>query len=198
MIKKPYESRARSHPIAVAAILAIVSVAAGASDDDDRPGDRLEGRAGHEQAQIRRGFEISPVPLDLRGKSRGMVGLGSYLVNTSGCNDCHTWPNYATGGDPFKGQPEQINTVSYLAGGREFGPFVSANLTPDKDGKPAGLTRAEFIHTLKTGHNPHDPPGEIIQVMPWPVYGKKVDRDLEAIYEYLTAIPPRVMPTPSP
>jgi hypothetical protein len=29
----------------------------------------------------------------------------------------------------------------------------------------------------------------ILQVMPWPVYGKMSDRELEAIYEYLQAIP---------
>jgi hypothetical protein len=29
----------------------------------------------------------------------------------------------------------------------------------------------------------------ILQVMPWPVYGKMSDRELEAIYEYLRAIP---------
>ena len=34
---------------------------------------------------------------------------------------------------------------------------------------------------------PEGPP--ILQVMPWPVYGKMSDRELEAIYEYLKAIP---------
>ena len=82
-----------------------------------------------------------------------------------------------------------INFPVYLSGGRQFGPFTSANLTPDASGKPAGLTLNEFIQTLRTGHNPHDPPGSIIQVMPWPVYGKKTDHDLRAIYEFLRAIP---------
>ena len=198
-MKRNLDGRNRCRKLAAAALTALIStVATAAADDDDRLGDRLEGRAGHEQAQIRRGFEINPVPLDLSGKSRGLVGLGSYLVNTTGCNDCHTHPSYAPGHDPFRGQSEQINASVYLAGGRQFGPFVSANLTPDKHGKPAGLTREEFIQTLRTGHNPHDPKGEILQVMPWPVFGKKIDRDLSAIYEYLTAIPSRKMPTPSP
>ena len=120
-----------------------------------------------------------------------LVGLGSYLVNTTGCNDCHTHPAYAPGGDPFARQPEQINAAQYLAGGRTFppSPFVSANITPDFAGLPAGLTREEFIQTLRTGHNPKDPPGEILQIMPWPVFGKKTDRDLSAIYEFLRAIP---------
>ena len=32
-------------------------------------------------ANVRRGFEIAPVPLNLRGRDRDLVGLGSYLVN---------------------------------------------------------------------------------------------------------------------
>jgi len=78
-----------------------------------------------------------------------------------------------------------------MAGGRTFppSPFVSANITPDASGKPAGLTFDQFVATLRSGHNPLDPPGTILQVMPWPVLGKKTDADLRAIYEYLSAIP---------
>jgi len=43
-----------------------------------------------ELGQILRGFEIAPVPLNLAGKDWKLVGLGSYIVNTTGCNDCHT------------------------------------------------------------------------------------------------------------
>ena len=94
-----------------------------------------------EKARIARGFQIAPVKLKLKGRNRDLVGLGSYIVNAQGgCNDCHTNPPYAEGGDPFQGEPEQINTAGYLAGGTAFGPFVSANITPDEDGLPAGLT----------------------------------------------------------
>jgi hypothetical protein len=153
--------------------------------DDDR-----ESRHGSEKNEIRRGFEIAPVPLNLAGKNRALVGLGSYIVNgQGGCNDCHTHPSYAQGGDPFLGQPEQINADQYLTGGRVFGPVaVSRNLTPDQTGKPAGLTFEEFRHLLRTGEDP-DAPGKLLQVMPWPVYGKMTDLDLRAIYEFLSAIP---------
>ena len=140
-------------------------------------------------SQIQRGYEINPVPLNLEGRNRGLVGLGSYIVNTTGCNDCHTNPSYAVGGNPFLGQPEQINTAGFLAGGQRFGPFTSANITPDALGRPAGLTLQQFMTTLRTGHNPLDPPGALLQVMPWPAFGKKTDQDLRAIYEYLSAIP---------
>jgi hypothetical protein len=163
---------------AAAAVLALMALpAAGAADDESS------------QSQIQRGFEINPVPLDLKGKNRALVGLGSYIVNTTGCNDCHTNPSYVPGGNPFLGQPEQVNVAGFLAGGQHFGPFVSANITPDALGRPAGLTLEQFISTLRTGHNPLDPPGVLLQVMPWPAFGKKTDRDLTAIYEYLRSIP---------
>lgn len=144
-----------------------------------------------DESQIRLGFEIAPVDLDLRGKNRQLVGLGSYLVNTTGCNDCHTHPNWATGGNPYLGEPEQINTAQYLAGGRVFttpaGMFKSPNITPDYSKKPAGLTLHEFLKVIRTGHDPED--GELLQVMPWPLYRWKTERDLTAMYEYLRAIP---------
>ena len=84
--------------------------------------------------------------MDLRGKDPALVGLGSYVVNTSGCNDCHTHPEFKEGGNPFLGQPEMINAPVYLSGGRQFGPFTSANITPDSNGLPAGLTRRGFHH----------------------------------------------------
>jgi hypothetical protein len=147
-----------------------------------------------ELAQVLRGFEIAPVKLNLAGKDWALVGLGSYLVNTTGCNDCHTHPNWATGGNPYLGEKEQINTAQYLSGGRIFGPLTapiatSANITPDQNGRPAGLTLAGFLEVMHTGHDPRDPPGDLLQVMSWPLYRWKTARDLNAIYEYLRAIP---------
>ena len=151
--------------------------------------------------QILRGYEIAAnqgIPLNLRGKDWSLVGLGSYLVNTTGCNDCHSHPNWTATGNPYSGQPEQINTAEYLAGGRTFGmdtsdpknpvPIVSANLTPDKKGRPAGLTLAQFLSVIHTGQDP-DVPGRLLKVMPWSLYHWKTDLELTAMYEYLRAIP---------
>jgi len=168
------------------AVLTTSSMLGGTAQSGDE-----EDRADHaSDSRIVKGLAIAPVPLNLRRKNVALVGLGSYLVNAGGaCNDCHTWPNYAPGGDPFAGEPEKINTPVYLAGGRPFGPTLkSENITPDADGRPAGLTLTEFIKFLRTGRDPHDPT-KIVQVMPWPVYGKLTDHDLKAIYEYLRAIP---------
>lgn len=150
------------------------------------------------EAQIQTGLDISPVTIDLRGRNRALVGLGSYIVNAvAGCSDCHTWPQYVPGGDPFLGQPEQINAARYLGGGRPFGPFVSNNITPDAvTGLPGGMTFNEFLVVMRSGvDRDHSPPpvpspaNDLLQVMPWPVFRNMTARDLRAIYEYLSAIP---------
>lgn len=164
-----------------------------ASQGDDRdswwhPGSSHDDRDGDDW-RIKRGFAITPVALHFNHKNRELVGLGSYLVNAvGGCNDCHTNPSYVFGGDPFMGQPKQVNAAHYLAGGQHFGPFVSRNLTPE-NGLPEGHTFAEFKNIMRHGTD-DDNPGQLLQVMPWPTYQSMTDDDLRAIYEYLRAIPP--------
>jgi hypothetical protein len=169
-------------------------------DDRDRDGD---------EAKIRRGYEIAPVPLNLAHKNRALVGLGSYIVNAVGeCDGCHSagpQTQFLPGGNPyFVGQHEMINPATYLGGGRDFGPYAglahlySRNLTPDHSGMPiGGDTFEKFRHTIRTGFDPDQihsnlpPPfdGTLLQIMPWPAYRNMTDRDLRAIYEYLSAIP---------
>jgi hypothetical protein len=125
-----------------------------ATDDDD---DRNE-------SKIKRGFEIAPVPLNLEGKNRALVGLGSYIVNAHvPCNECHgsgpAITQFLPGGNPYFGQPTIINPATYLGGGRDFGALVpgsahiiSRNLTPDKTGLPeGGRTFSEFVQIMRTG-----------------------------------------------
>jgi hypothetical protein len=149
------------------------------------------------ESKVKRGFDIAPVPLNLTGKNRALVGLGSYIVNAVGdCNGCHHGPSgeYAPGGDPFQGQPTIVNQAAYLAGGTPlFGPFLPRNLTPDKTGTPeGGASFEEFVSIMRTGVDPdhaHPQFGPLLQVMPWPAFHDMTDRDLRAIYEYLSAIP---------
>ena len=62
----------------------------------------LQGSAVHadEISQILRGYEIiteifpKGTKLSFGGTDWALVGLGSYLVNSTGCNDCHTHPNW--------------------------------------------------------------------------------------------------------
>jgi hypothetical protein len=149
-------------------------------------------------SKIQRGFAIAPVNLNLRGKNRALVGLGSYIVNAAGdCNGCHFGPagEYADGGNPFQGERKVVNQAAYLAGGTPlFGPvLIPRNLTPDKTGRPAGgASFEEFRDILRTGIDPdqaHPQLGPYLQVMPWPTFQNLTDRDVRAIYEYLSAIP---------
>jgi hypothetical protein len=145
-------------------------------------------------ARIRIGFEVTPVPVTLRGTDPNLVGLGSYIVNTrTTCNHCHTQPQWETGHNPFMGQfPAMMNAPVYLAGGRVFGPFVSRNLTPDAHHLPGGLTFTQFVKLIRTGVDPdnvHPTISPLLQVMPWPYFRNMTDHDLAAIYVYLRAIP---------
>lgn len=151
------------------------------------------------QSEIQQGLDIAPVPLDLAGRNRALVSRGSYIVNAQGdCNGCHTvnFDPYEPGGNPFNGEPERIDPEKYLVGGSAFGPFISRNLRPNPDtGLPADLTLGMFIEVMRQGTDFHDasnpiPGTPILQVMPWPTFGKMTDRDLLAIYEYLSALPP--------
>jgi hypothetical protein len=147
-----------------------------------------------DESRVQEGLRIAPVILNLKGRNRALVGIGSYLVNAvSECNDCHTRPHYLHGGNPFNGEAEIPNAAQHLTGGNQFGPFTSVNLTPDPiTGLPAGLTFPEFVHLLRTGETDDHPQfGPLLQVMPWPTFRKMTDNDLRAIYEYLSAIPSR-------
>jgi hypothetical protein len=149
-----------------------------------------DGDAG-DASKVQRGFAIAPLPLNLKGRNPDLVGLGSYIVNAQGvCNSCHTNPPYAAGGNPFLGQPIVINANGYLLGGVSFGPFVSRNLRPElPSGLPAGRTYAQFLQIMQQGTD-LDNTGQLLQVMPWPVFQDMTERDLRAIYEYLSALPP--------
>ena len=103
-------------------------------------------------SEIKRGAEVAPIPLNMKGLNPALVREGSFIVNAQGgCNDCHTVPQYAPGGNPFFGQPEIVNEPCYLAGGGVFGPFVSRNITPRADGRPAGRTLDEFKQLMRIG-----------------------------------------------
>src|SRR5262249_11246446 len=137
-----------------------------------------------EDSRVQRGLDISPVKPNLTRANRERVGPGSYIVNAPGaCNDCPTRPSYSI--DPYTPGRRQgvVNAQNFLAGGTAFvtpgGTFVSPNLTPDPadhnlpDG---GHTFDQFKSMMRTGHDA-DPPHDILQIMPWPVYGNMTDED---------------------
>lgn len=175
-----------SRVVAALAAAAAIATTWGAA----RAGSEAAGAADSEAELAAIGLRIAPVPLDLAGRDRRLVGLGSYLVNLATCSGCHTNPEYAPGHDPFEGQKAKIDAARYLAGGTDFGGVVSANITPDRKGRPAGLTYDRFVRAMRHGADPGHP-GRLLQVMPWPAYRDVTGHQLRAIYEYLGAIPSR-------
>jgi hypothetical protein len=183
--------------------------------EDDENGD----------ARVRQGLRLAPVRLNLAGRNRELVGLGSYIVNAQAdCNGCHSAgpeTEFTDSGNPYLLPPvfsgkKKINPDTYLGGGNDFGPFpgpgpfphiVSRNLTPDNTGLPeGGNTFEEFRTIMRTGKdfdNLHptctgDPDGtclpfpfngDLLQIMPWPIFQNMSDHELRAIYEYLSAVP---------
>ncbi len=132
------------------------------------PRGKAEDRGDDSDSKIERGFEIAPVHLNLEGKNRALVGLGSYIVNAQAdCDGCHSAgvrTEFAMGGNPYFGQREKVNPATYLGGGRDFGELVpppgigsahiiSRNLTPTpKTGLPEGdHTFEEFLTIFRTG-----------------------------------------------
>lgn len=196
--------------VGTCAVVATIAIAASNTPS------RAKAESGDSRIQI--GLNAAPVPLDMRGKNPAMVGLGSYYVNVVGdCDGCHSagpQTEYAPGGNPYFHQRERVNPATYLGGGRDFGALipgsahiVSRNLTPDASGRPiGGDSFQEFMHTIRTGIDPdHLHPactgapnancipapfdGNLLQIMPWPNLRHLSERDLRAIYEYLSTIP---------
>ncbi|WP_026951224.1 c-type cytochrome [Algoriphagus mannitolivorans] len=118
------------------------------------------------------------------------VAYGAYLVNASGCIECHTQVT-----------PEGmiIEELAY-AGGRDF-PFpdgtvsTSSNITQCPDTGIGNWTEEMFLSRFKqyvdSGYVvPKVAPGEFNTIMPWTMYAGMKEDDLKAIYAYLKTIPP--------
>src|SRR5947199_7489808 len=103
-----------------------------------------EGDDDRDEARVRRGFQIAPVPLNLAGKNRALVGLGSYIMNAaSDCNSCHNGGqppdfDFLPGHNPYQfipgtnlPQPKTLNPAVYLGGGQVFGTADGGPVTAD-------------------------------------------------------------------
>jgi mono/diheme cytochrome c family protein len=99
------------------------------------------------------------------------VDYGAYLTHAFGCTMCHG-DNLAGGITPEFAGPGQIPK--------------SPNLTPAGD--LGGWSEADFIQTLRTGVTPE---GKELNDdhMPWKMYSKASDEDLQALWLYLQSLP---------
>jgi mono/diheme cytochrome c family protein len=120
------------------------------------------------------------------------VERGKYLVQISGCSDCHT-----PGG--MLGQPDMAR---YLGGSDVgfaipgVGIFLGPNLTPDQETGLGGWTNDQIIAAFRTGKRPD---GRMLsEVMPYPSFAHLTDQDAQAIAAFLKSLPPIKNKTPGP
>ena len=147
------------------------------------------------------------------------VEHGAYIVNTSGCHDCHTpWKLGPKGPEPdmtraLIGHPADLKmppppplpegpwlwlgaaTNTAFAG--PWGVSFTANLTPDKETGLGDWTPEMFIATMRTGlHQGKGRPA--LPPMPWSVYGNRSDNDLRDLFAYLQSLAPVHNRVPEP
>ena len=140
-----------------------------------------------------------------RGGATSAVERGKYLVNITGCHDCHSPKKDAQGHidetRPLSGRPMTTGVPSTTAGEIHtaldltawtgpWGTTNSSNLTPDPT---TGLVsrkynEATFIAMFRTGKKPNGV--GILPPMPWEMYTNMTDDDLKAIWAYLQTIKP--------
>jgi len=142
--------------------------------------------------------------------TNAQVERGRYLVNTTGCHDCHTpFKMGANGPEPdlsrmLSGHPAALQmppapvlpqgpwlavvAATNTAWSGPWGVSFTANLTPDAETGLGKWTAKDFKETMRTGR--HLGRGRaILPPMPIPAYSQMNDRDLEAIFTYLRTVP---------
>ena len=106
---------------------------------------------------------------------------GAGVVESGGCNDCHTNPSFTPAsrsvqGSAKAGEPGGVH-------GRRHGlrPVPVAQSHPE-----CGRTgHGQHQHVMRTGtdlRKLHEQISPLLQVMPWPVYQDMTDKDLEAVF----------------
>lgn len=91
---------------------------------------------------------------------------GAYLLTMGDCRGCHS-PNLA-GGRPIPSDPWALN------------------ITPG--GELGGWTEADFITLMRDGRRPSG--AAISKKMPYEIYGKQTDEELQALWLYLSSLEP--------
>jgi mono/diheme cytochrome c family protein len=138
------------------------------------------------------------------------VERGRYLVNTSGCHDCHTpfmlGPN---GPEPdmsrmLSGHPENlelppppklseawpwVGAATNTAFHGPWGTSYAMNLTPHPVTGLGPWNEELFIKTIRSGKH-WGTSRPIMPPMPWSVYRQMTDEDLASIWAYLRTIRP--------
>jgi mono/diheme cytochrome c family protein len=135
---------------------------------------------------------LAIVALNLRGEDKlpevpaaftatpALVERGRYLALAGNCAGCHT----ARGGAPYAGG---------LGIETPFGTVYASNLTPHGE---AGIGRWSAAHFWRALHNGRSMDGRLLYpAFPYPSFTHVTREDSDAIYAYLSTVPPA--PTPN-
>lgn len=151
-----------------------------------------------------------------------LVKRGAYLVQISGCNDCHSPKKMGPNGPEIipetmlSGYPADRPIVKFdskmltsgfamfypdlTAAAGPWGVSFAANLTPDETGL-GNWTEEQFKTALTQGKAKGLASGRMmLPPMPWVNYVNMADADIKAIFAYLKSIKPvkNIVPAPLP
>lgn len=152
-----------------------------------------------------------------------MVVRGRYLVQTTGCGDCHS-PKVMTAQGPVEdttrllsGHPAdmplfRLDTAvakgsfyqaspDLTAWAGPWGVSFTSNLTPDMKTGLGGWTEDIFMRTIRTGKYHGIGEGRsLLPPMPWQQFRNMTDDDLKSIFAYLQTLPAinNAVPAPIP
>jgi hypothetical protein len=138
------------------------------------------------------------------------VERGRYLVDSIGCDDCHSPKTMGANGPEIDvsrrlaGHPEgavlppvpalgldgwlAAANTDFTAWAGPWGVSHAANLTPDRNTGLGIWTAEMFVGAIRTGrHMGVSRP--ILPPMPWTAFRNLTDEDLEAIFAFLRSIP---------
>lgn len=149
-----------------------------------------------------------------------LVKRGEYLVNTMGCDDCHSPKIMGPQGPmpdmehrfaghmptPPLGKPDMsvmkngwlLMSMDLTAASGPWGISYAANISSDETGI-GNWSEAQFIKCLREGKlKGMDNSRPLLPPMPWPNFAKLNDTDLKAIFAFLKSTKPvnNVVPGP--
>ena len=153
---------------------------------------------------------IGTEPQDAAQIRKKRVERGAHLVETMGCNDCHTpWKMGPRGPEPdmsraLTGHPQDMvmppapppsgpwvwhGAATNTAFAGPWGVSFTANLTPDKETGLGTWTEEMFIATMRTRR--HQGKGRpILPPMPVQILAALEDEDLKSVFAYLQSLAP--------
>lgn len=155
-------------------------------------------------------------------KIAARVKRGEYLVNSIGCDDCHSpkivgpngfeiIPETRLSGFPANGKLPPVDTnvvkngwmlfaTDLTAAVGPWGASFAANLTSDETGI-GNWPEENFVRALREGKYKGQEHGRnLLPPMPWFVYKNMTDEDIKSIYAFLKTTKPvsNVVPAPRP